>query len=300
MNIGVQTVNETLGLNLDTETILSCLRKSRLDATTIPATVDATIDTTVDTTVDATAPPPSKETDTVVCSIPAYRFDIFGPMDLVEEVALGYGIDNLEPVLHPSQTLGQISPVSLQLRHLDRVMTGLGYLEALNSSLTSKRVLYDMVSRDDAKLVSVLDSKSKEHTILRDSLLPGLIENLSRNIHEPSPHKLFETGTVFIANNAISERIHLACISSHDSANFTEIKSVLQSALNIGFGIKVETRTMMSHPIFEDGHYADIVFNGKSVGVIGEIDSKIIEGYRMRVPAVGFEISLSDSVLCNV
>ena len=40
----------------------------------------------------------------------------FGPMDLVEEVALGYGIQNLEPSLSPSQTIGNTNPVSLQLK----------------------------------------------------------------------------------------------------------------------------------------------------------------------------------------
>ena len=47
-----------------------------------------------------------------------------------------------------------------------------------------------MVNRDDAEIISVLDSKSQEHTILRDSILPGLIENLSRNIHESYPQKI--------------------------------------------------------------------------------------------------------------
>ena len=52
----------------------------------------------------------------IICTIPAYRFDIFGPMDLVEEVALGYGIQNLEPILSPSQTLGQTNPISLEIQ----------------------------------------------------------------------------------------------------------------------------------------------------------------------------------------
>ena len=42
---------------------------------------------------------------------------------------------------------------------------------------------------------------------------------------------------------------------------------------------------------------ANIVFNGNVIGIIGEIDSTIIENYEIRVPVVGFEISLSDSIL---
>ena len=270
MTVSPSLINQTLGLDLKTPKIISSLKKSRLDAVA--------------------------KGKNIVCTIPAYRFDIFGPMDLVEEVALGYGIQNLEPTMSPSQTLGQTNPVSLQLKSLNQTMIGLGYLEALNSSLTSKRVLYEMANREPKTIISVRDSKSQEHTILRDSILPGLLENLSKNIHESYPQKLFETGTVFSAGNPISERINLSGISAHQDANFTEIKSVLQSALKTGFDLEISTKTT-AHPTFEKGHCADVIINGKPVGVIGEIHSKIIENYKIRVPVVGFEISLSESIL---
>ena len=270
IKINPTLINQILGLNINTSKIISSLKKSRLDATI-------------------------KGKD-IVCSIPAYRFDIFGPMDLVEETALGYGIQNLTPTMAPPQTLGQINSVSSQIKLLSQTMVGLGYLESLNSSLTSKRVLYDMTNRDTSKIISVLDSKSQEHTILRDTILPGLLENLSRNIHESYPQKMFETGTVFTLDNPISEKTNLSSISAHKDANFTEIKSILQSALKTGFGIQIDTKTT-SHPSFEEGRCASIIVNKKSVGIIGEINSKIIENYKIRVPVVGFEISLSETIL---
>jgi len=270
MKVDSSLINQTLGLNLNTSKIITSLKKSRLNAIS--------------------------KGKNIICTIPAYRFDIFGPMDLVEEVALGYGIQNFEPTISPSQTIGQANPVSLELKSLNQTMIGLGFLEALNSSLSSKRVLYDMTNRDSKKIISVLDSKSQEHTILRDSILPGLIENLSRNIHESYPQKMFETGSIFNLHDPISEKINLAVISAHKDANFTEIKSILQSMLKIGFGIQIQTKTT-SNSSFEDGHCANIIFNGNVIGTIGEIDSKIIENYKIRVPAVGFEISLSESIL---
>ena len=270
ISVNSSLINQSLGLNLNSSKIISSLKKSRLDAI-------------------------SKGTN-IICTIPSYRFDIFGPMDLVEEVALGYGIHNLEPTLSPSQTIGNTNPVSVKLKSLDQTMIGLGYLEALNSSLTSKRILYEMTNRIPSTIISVLDSKSQEHTILRDSILPGLLENLSRNIHESYPQKMFETGTVFQYDDPISEKINFSGISAHKDANFTEIKSMLQSALKIGFGIKIETKTVI-HPTFEDGHCATVILNGKTIGLIGKINSKTIENYKIRIPVVGFEVSLSDSIL---
>jgi len=273
MIVDSSLINQTLGLNLNTSKIITSLKKSRLNA--------------------------MSKGKNIICTIPAYRFDIFGPMDLVEEVALGYGIQNFEPTMTPSQTIGQINPISIELKSLNQIMIGLGFLEALNSSLSSKRVLYNMINRNSENIISVLDSKSQEHNILRDSILPGLIENLSRNIHESYPQKMFETGSIFNLHDPISEKINLSVISAHKNANFTEIKSVLQTVLKIGFGIQIETKTAVNSS-FKDGHCANIIFNKNMIGIIGEIDSTIIDNYKIRVPVVGFEISLSDSILKSI
>ncbi|GAG89036.1 unnamed protein product, partial [marine sediment metagenome] len=266
LSVNPQLINTSLGLELNNAKIVSSLKKSRLDA--------------------------SIKGKNIVCNIPPYRFDIFGPMDLVEEVALGYGIENLTPLLSPSETLGTLHPISSQLKSLSLVMVGLGYLEGLNSSLTSKSILYEMTNRTPNNPISVLNSKSQEHTILRDSILPGLLENLSRNIHEPYPQKLFETGTIFLKNNPVDEKTNFAAVCARQEANFSEIKSILQTALKTGFNLEIETKTS-THETFEKGRTASILVNGKTIGIIGEINSKTIENYKIRVPVVGFEISLS-------
>jgi phenylalanyl-tRNA synthetase beta chain len=267
MSVSPSLINQILGLNLNTSKIISSLKKSRLDAST--------------------------KGKNIICAIPAYRFDIFGSMDLVEEVALGYGIQNLEPTLSPSQTLGQKHSNSINLQSISSIMTGLGYMEALNSSLTSKRILYDNTNRDSSKIISVLDSKSLEHTILRDSLLPGLIENLAKNIHESYPQKLFEIGTIFNKTSSVTEETHLCAVSSHKNANFSEIKSILQSVIQLIFGKTCETKTT-THTTFEKGHVANITVNGKIIGIIGEISESTKDNFKLRESIVSFEVNLPD------
>ena len=264
--INTNFVNAMLGLNISPGKIISALKKCRLEATS--------------------------KNKNIICTVPRYRFDIFGPMDLVEEVALGYGIENLKPNLSTSKTLGQKNQKSNDLNSMCQIMVGIGYMEALNSSLTSKRILYDLTNRDSSNIISVMDSKSQEHTILQDFILAGLLNNLSSNIHEPYPQKLFEIGTIFSKRNPIDEEIHLACVSSHKDANFSEIKSILQSALKTGFNIVCNTKTS-THPTFSKGRAAEIIVAGKSYGIIGEIDSKVRENFKIREPVVGFELKLS-------
>ncbi|MBC8250067.1 MAG: phenylalanine--tRNA ligase subunit beta [Candidatus Nitrosopelagicus sp.] len=258
---------EILGIEMSLSNMVTCLKKCRLDA--------------------------SVKGKKITCTIPRYRFDIFGPMDLVEEIALGYGIANIEPKLSPSTTIGQKNDVTIKTKLISKTAVGLGFLEAMNSSLTSKKILYEMTQRNSSEIISVLDSKSQEHTILRDSLLPSLLENLSKNIHESYPQKLFETGVVFSKGEFIHEFINLAVVIAHKDTNYSEIKAIMQSLLQTNFKINSETKTSKNHELFAKGRHADIFVNDKKIGEIGELDSKILENFRIRTSVVGFEIKLS-------
>jgi len=260
-------VNKILGLNISGSMLVSCLKKCRLDAV--------------------------MESKKIQCTIPRYRFDIFGGMDIVEEVALGYGIDNLKPAWPASVHIGEKNATSEKLDSISRLMTGFGFMETLNSTLTSEQILYEMANRDSSQIISVTSSKSQEHTILRDSILPGLLENLSKNIHETYPQKFFESGIVFSKGAPIKETSSLACVIASEETHFSEMKAVLQSLLRIGFNIKCETKTLPSHVLFSQGRVAEIVVNKKTVGYIGELDSKVLENFRIRTKVVGFEIKLS-------
>ena len=259
---------QILGLNISTSAMASSLKKCRLDAI--------------------------QKGTKIQCIIPRYRFDVFGPMDIVEEIALGYGIDNLTPKLSPSQKLGEKSLMTKKLEIVSKITVGFGFTEALNSSLTSKKILFDFLNRDSSQMISVIDSKSQEHTILRDTILPGLIENLSKNIHESYPQKLFEVGTVFSKAKPIHEAINLAGVIAYKESNYSEMKSILQSILKTGFKIDSKTKTPKDNvTTFANGRHSDIFVGEKSVGIIGEINSDVLDNFKIRTSVVGFEIKLS-------
>ena len=339
MKLDPKLVNDTLGLQLSQNQIISCLKKSRLDAYSLLHPNSPTTPSSSKSSITA-----KSKTKYIECIIPRYRFDIFGPMDLVEEVALGYGINKLQPKLSPSRTIGSTSIVTDQLYIIDQMLIGLGYTEVLNSSLTSADTLYKATNRilspflsssvqqqqqqqqqPTAPPISVLDSKSKEHTILRDSILPGLVANLGSNTHQPYPQKIYETGTVFrmgATNNtatSISEKMHLAAVLGYQNANFSEVKSALQSLLKMGFNIDIKTKTHVAAPtssrndyddddgnvtsiptttapssLFEHGRVADIILSDHTIiGIIGQISTKTLDHFKIRVPVVGFELGLT-------
>ncbi len=298
MTVDPDLVRRSLGLDMSLKTIMTCIRRSRIAATPAPR-------------------------GRIACVIPRYRFDVLGPMDIVEEAALGYGVENLQPQIPPTQTVGGAGAQTRGLRTVDDMMTGLGYAEALNSCLTDGGPPYDgngnTSGRPAGNQMSVLDSKSREHTVLRDSLLPGLASNLSGNIHHSYPQRLYETGTVFAGerNSGISERVGLAAVTAHKTADFSEIKSVLLAVLDAGFGTRASTvrPATSANRMFEEGRSAEVVVasssatsaaagggaqgasghvgKGRIVGMVGQLNSSVLKHLKIRVPVAGFEVDLT-------
>lgn len=259
--------DSVLGLGLGPQETVRSLRRSRLDAAVRGGGIE--------------------------CTVPPHRFDIFGPADLVEEVALGHGIEKLEPELPPPQGAGSASRRSLVLAAAGRAMVGLGYMEAFNPVLADPGVLYGTAGRDAAGALRVADSKSSGHTVLRDMLLPGLAANLAGNVHEPYPQRLFEHGPVFAGG---TEGTALAAVSAHRGASFTEAKSVLLPALREGLGIEASVRAA-DHPMLAPGRSGDVVAGGTRIGVIGELHPDAASRHRIRVPVAGFEVLVPASAL---
>ena len=258
-------VNSILGLTLDSKQMINCLKKSRLDAKAIRKKI--------------------------VCTIPRYRIDIGHPIDIAEEVAIGYGVYNLEPIFPDSQTAGKKNSLSLYLDAIRDTLIGLGMIESINSSLTSKEVQYNAVTVIANDVLSVDGSKSIEHEILRDSLVPSLLQSLSYNVHEQYPQRLFEIGKTFHKEETIIERWSIGAVVAHTEAGYTEIKSTMQALLKSCFGKDAMTRAS-TNQMFIDGRCAEVMFEGKSIGVIGEIIPQALENFKLRVPVAAFEIDL--------
>jgi phenylalanyl-tRNA synthetase beta chain len=260
-------VNSILGLMLDTKQMITCLKKSRLDAKAV-------------------------DRKKIVCTIPRYRIDISDPIDISEEVAIGYGIYNLEPKFPASPTAGRRDSLSVYFNTIRESMIGLGMIESLNFMLTSKEVQYSTFGILAKDVLSVDSSKSTEHEILRDSLVPFLLKSLSYNVHEQYPQKLFEIGKTFLKSTAIiEERWSIAAVIAHTDAGYTEIKSTMQALLRSCFGKEATTKASTNH-MFMEGRCADVIFDGKSVGALGEIRPIALENFKLRTPVAAFEINL--------
>jgi phenylalanyl-tRNA synthetase beta chain len=259
-------VNSILGLTLDSRQIITCLKKSRLDA--------------------------KAAAKKIICTIPRYRIDISDPIDISEEVAIGYGIYNFEPKFPNSLTAGKKDSLSITFDAIRETMIGLGMIESLSFLLTSKEVQYKAFGILARGELSVEGSKSTEHEILPNSLVPLLLQSLSYNIHEQYPQGLFEIGKTFVkSTSTIEERWSIGAVVAHADSSYTKIKSTMQALLRSCFGKEAITRASTNY-MFMEGRCAEIILDDKSIGVLGEIIPLAIENFKLRVPVAAFELNL--------
>jgi phenylalanyl-tRNA synthetase beta chain len=269
MNVDVELTKKLLGLNLSKDDIVKCLRRSRIDV--------------------------KVKDNEILAKIPRYRIDVLHPVDLVEDVMIGYGVDQITPTLPSSNLIGIKDERLRRLEVVREVLIGFQLIEVTNFSLVSEELLNNAILRNNEDLISVESPKSLEHSILRDLLLPSLLSVLSLNVKEDYPQRIFEIGKVFIKDEyldlPVREEYHACVAIAHAKASFTEAKSILCSF--ISQLLNQDCKTIASDiPMMIKGRGAKITWNGKEIGFIGEISPEVLEKFKVKVPVAMFEINL--------
>ena len=132
--------------------------------------------------------------------VPEYRLDVINEQDIIEDMAIAYGYDYIQPVGLPSYNAGSLESTTLKNRNMESVMTGIGFTQVMNSYLTNPYANYEKmeVKRAREEAVTIANSVNSSISMLRTWLLPSLMGNLSRSQHEKMPHRLFELDMAFM------------------------------------------------------------------------------------------------------
>lgn len=270
--LNVSYVNKTLGVRFSSKEIVECLLRSRLDAV-------------------------QEKRETVSVYVPRYRVDIMHQVDLVEEVAYGYGIENLTPDFSFSYSKGEEEKFSLYLSSVKRLLLGLGFQEIINYSLTSQEMLYRNLLREEEDGLKVESPKSRLYEYLRDTLLPGVLDVMYRNIHQDYPQMLFEVGHCFYRDNSsetgVGERVILCAAISAEKATYSDIRSVLDTFLIRLKGIRAEYKPYSCSYLIE-GRAASCMVNGTTIGYVGEVKPEVLVNFGLRMPVSIFEVRIED------
>jgi len=263
VRLDMQLIEEVAGLGLSRNQVVGCLRRRRLGV----------------------------QGSKVVG--PRYRTDILHPVDIAEEVALGYGFDRISPLYPESRQPGSFNPLDQFLERTADVMAGSGMVELMNYELVDEEMLYRRFGRTAESSISVENPRSIEHSILRDSLIPPLMAFLGRNVKEEYPQRVFEVGRVYVRKDGtVSEEWHLGCLLAHAQSSFTEAKMHLESFFRLMARREAVTRPS-SHWAFAPGRSASVSLGGRLLGHVGEVKPETISSFQVGVPVSGFELEIS-------
>jgi phenylalanyl-tRNA synthetase beta chain len=222
-----------------------------------------------------------------------YRIDLLHPVDIAEEVALGYGMDRIESLYPPSNQPGSFHPFEQFLDSTSTLMVGSGMLELMTFELVDQETLYAKFGRlSDGKVV-VHEPRSLEHSVLRDSLIPSLMAALASNMNSDYPQRVFEIGRIYArTKDGVSEAWRLGCLIAHSRASYSEAKMYLESVSRTLAGKELVAEESQ-HWAFAAGRCAAVAQAGQPLGHVGELRPEVIEAFGVKVPVSGFELDLS-------
>jgi phenylalanyl-tRNA synthetase beta chain len=225
---------------------------------------------------------------------PTYRKDIFHGVDVVEDLLISHGYNNIAPEKIEMSVKGSQKKEVLFQDFVREGCVGLGLQETQTYNLTSKEIQAEKMNLEKEKdeFVEIANPVSIKYGIMRKRLLPQLLSFLSKNKNQEFPQKIFEIGTTVELDNEEDENFRqsnkLCVVSTHSNTNFTEIKSILVSLCDyLGLEVKVNKKEFA----FLGENAAELIINGKK-GFIGELNKEVIKNFGLKKPVVLFEFEL--------
>ena len=235
--------------------------------------------------------------------IPAFRNDVLHQVDLVEDVAMAYGYHEIAPTLVESLTVGQPRAIEEWSEIARRILSGLGLLEVVTLPLSSPEATFDALGLErDENYVSIGNPVSVEQSMLRTTLLPGLLSVLANNIHHELPQRVFEVGDVTVLDpdteTGAREERKAAAAMIGARIGFADVWSLVQAFVReLGWELVVSAEDQDPRSLWIPGRATYLRARRgeleRRCGVMGEVHPAVLEGFGLRAAATLVEVDLS-------
>ena len=242
--------------------------------------------------------PVSRSGNTLTVSPPPYRNDFLHPVDVIEEVMIGRGMSSFEPEWPEEFTVGRLSEMEHFSREVREILVGQGYQEMIYSYLGSRRDFVDRMNISGEDIIEVANPMSESMEMLRNSQLPSLLYSESVSSNAVYPHRIFEVGKVAYLDeeeNYGSRTVtSLSLLFCDRAASFNDVNSHLAAVF---FYLSREyTLEPLEDPRFVPGRAGAVLYEGRTIGVIGEFHPAVLENWGIQQPVAAAEIEL-DAIL---
>ncbi|MFT4311553.1 MAG: phenylalanine--tRNA ligase subunit beta [Candidatus Woesearchaeota archaeon] len=221
-----------------------------------------------------------------VALVPCYRTDILHEIDVVEDVAIGYGYYNISSESQKVFTPGKEDFGEKVKRKLREYLVGLNMIENVSFDIINKE-LQEKIGHKE--ITDLMHPVSLEYNSLRKTILVSLLKNLKNNKNSGYPQEIFEFGNVYEKEE--KENLGLILTGEFTLTNMLQNLNQIQKSLGIEFELK-----RLENIYFIEGRSFSINYKGKEVGLVGEIKPEIIDLFELEVAVIGMEIYFDEVV----
>ncbi len=253
----------------------------------------------------------SESADRIEVAVPTFRVDLQREVDLIEEVGRIHGLDKIPSVASRAEPATSKADIAYdRLRLVRQILNGAGYEEAVNQTLAAPLTAALTPLPAELALVKLQNPLNEDLSILRPSLLPGLLQNLRTNVaRQTLDARLFEIGRVFAARDGKpQERRSLALaatgartpnawesVALGAKADYYDLKGAVEALLA---RLKVPAVEFVPQPaagrVFAQSTL--VKAGGKILGEIGMLQEKLGREFDLRDPVALAELDLDETL----
>ncbi len=226
--------------------------------------------------------------------VPPYRNDFLHPVDIIEDIMMGRGMETFEPIMPHDFTVGRLSAEEEFGRKVKEVMIGLGYQEMMYNYLGSKKDYIDKMEISGEELVQIANPMSENYEFVRASIIPNMLQSEAVSAHAVYPHRIFELGKTAVLkpenNSGTATYNTLGFMLADSDIGFNEASAHV-SGLFYYLGYEYELEETEDSR-FISGRIAAIMSGGRRVGIFGEVHPQVLENWGIQMPCTCCELNL--------
>ena len=241
----------------------------------------------------------------LVVSVPPTRPDVLHAADVMEDVAISFGFNNIPKSVPPTVTTGRALPLNTLSDLLRSEVAMAGFTEVLTWVLCSHDDNFDNVqTKDDGRTAAIVaNPAASDFQVVRSSLLPGVLRTLGHNKDAALPVRLFELGDVVLLDpqrdvGARNSR-RLLALYSNTKAGFEVVHGLLDRVMEVLHISMHETAGYHTRAgVSEEsgpwlpGRIAEVLFRGVRVGTMGVVHPDVLEKFDIAHPCSALELDI--------
>lgn len=228
-----------------------------------------------------------EETNEIVA--PTFRQDIHCMADVAEEVARFFGYDKIPTTLPTGEATTGKLPFKLRIESVARdIAEYCGFSEGMTYSFESPKVFEKLrIPQEDAlrRAITISNPLGEDYSIMRTSTLNGMLTSLSTNYNRRNKDvRLYELGNIYLPKalplTELPDERTMFTLGMYGNGDFFDMKGVCEEFFEkIGMRKKMEYDPKCGRPYLHPGRQANMVYEGKVVGYLGEVHPIVADNY---------------------